>query len=231
MLSGSTGATEGSIGNTVLPSLGQSRQQTTNANLKSNIKIEDTLESGRSRCSRHGHRSRSRQEGSSSPSQSYTISKSEQNPDNSLPNVPVQSVSHQSAPKPCVKTDETSTKTSDQAIKNTNEDGNHRHKILESKYQGSIQPSLEATSFRSKNADLDDRGPGPPIEKNTGGNHENQAEVKEPLQEEGACSASKSGDKNTADITQQNEVQGATGSSATQTEWSSSTEVCPWEDE
>ena len=227
MLSGGTGATEGSVSNTV--SLGQSRQHTGNANLKSNTAIEETLEPGRSRCSRHSHRSRSRQEGSSSPSQSYTISKSEQTP--SLPNVPVQSVSHQSAPKPCVKTDDTSTKTSDQAIENTNEDGNHTHKILESKYQGPIQPSLEATSSRAKNTDLDDRGPGPPIEKHAGGNHGNQAEVNEPLQEEVACSASKSGDKNTADITQQNEVQGATGSSATQTEWSSSTEVCPWEDE
>merc|ERR1711997_1188187 len=111
MLSGGTGATEGSVSNTVL---GHSRQHKANANLKSNTTIEETLESGRSRCSRHSHRSRSRQEGSSSPSQSYTISKSEQNPDNSLPNVPVQSASHPSAPKACVKTDDTSTKTSNQ---------------------------------------------------------------------------------------------------------------------
>lgn len=97
--------------------------------------------------------------------------------------------------------------------------------------RGQYSPRLRPLRHVQKNTDLDDRGPGPPIEKHAGGNHGNQAEVKEPLQEEVACSASKSGDKNTADITQQNEVQGATGSSATQTEWSSSTEVCPWEDE
>jgi len=58
-----------------------------------------------------------------------------------------------------------------------------------------------------------------------------KAIVDEELQEEGACSASKTGDKTTADTSKSSEEGGGARSSTTQTVWKSSTEVCPWEDE
>ena len=83
-----------------------------------------------------------------------------------------------------------------------------------------------------------DGGPGPPTEDSTEGKEDNQQTTgdmpkpigKEGLQEEGACSVPKPGDKTTADKSNDPKDSGGAESSTTQT-WASSTDVCPWEDE
>ena len=85
-----------------------------------------------------------------------------------------------------------------------------------------------------------DGGPGPPTDQsdNTNLNQDNQQISgdnpkpigKEVLQEEGACSVPKPGDKTTADKSNDPKDSGGAESSTTQT-WTSSTDVCPWEDE
>ena len=84
-----------------------------------------------------------------------------------------------------------------------------------------------------------DGGPGPPTEDSTEGKEDNQQTTgdmpkpigKEGLQEEGACSVPKPGDKTTADTSNPPQDSGGVESSTTQTTWSTSTDVCPWEDE
>ena len=102
---------------------------------------------------------------------------------------------------------------------------------------------MESDTNRGKNLKLDDSGPGPPTERLVEGDHGNQqlgnvagnkskTITKESLQEEGACSVPKPGDKTAADTHKSPEDGGGAESSATtQTAWTSSTEVCPWEDE
>ena len=111
------------------------------------------------------------------------------------------------------------------------------------KDRGSIQHTIDSEISKGRNLKLDDSGPGPPTEKLVEGEHGNQQlgnlagnkpkpVAKEALQEEGACSVPKQGDKTTADTHKSPEDGGEAGSSATtQTAWTTSTEVCPWEDE
>lgn len=215
-------------------------------NTKSNTSIEESLGKSGPRISHQCYSVTSKQQGTSPPLQSHFISKKEPtlSSEHDFSKVPVYS-SSQNIAQPVVKTEEVSitTMAHGETVREMYKDGKPCNIEEIGKERESIQHSMESDTTRGRNLKLDDSGPGPPTERLVEGDHGNQQLgnvagykpkliAKEALQEEGACSVPKPGDKTTADTHKSPEDGGGAGSSATtQTAWKSSTEVCPWEDE
>ena len=245
MLVGGTLSNEDICDNSGILTAGIGTPFTSQIIIKSNTILEQESDPSRTKASHHCYPTATRQQGTSVPSEGYFISKNEPtlSAEHHASNVAMYAAP-QNISQSCIKTDglTITTRVHGEAMRDAHKDSLPRHLEGIDKGRGSMQPTVKPDIAHGRQTKLDDSGPGPPCEKLLEGEHVNQqlgdvesftpkAIVDEELQEEGACSASKTGDKTTADTSKSSEEGGGARSSTTQTVWKSSTEVCPWEDE
>ena len=211
----------------------------------SKMNMEESSGNITMRSSHHSHTkstTSTKHQGTSVPSQGHFISKtesklsSEQDKSKVPANLPNQKVSHQTC-----RTEGSNIPAHSEAVKDTPKN-NKAHSLDELGQERLSTQHLHEHQESSRGCKLKsgDGGPGPPTDQsdNTNLNQDNQQTSgdnpkpigKEVLQEEGACSVPKPGDKTTADKSNDPKDSGGAESSTTQT-WTSSTDVCPWEDE